>query len=140
VSRAGTGLLEVLGGRQQQPADLEQRVVLAAPVPEGLLLDAMADIIDRSVGELAHVEVVQHQGGVVHPDLGIGQRRAAGRRGVERGELDPRPPGRALGGQPVTQHLAGAALADVQRPATGRQVHCGGTAAIRPRRRPPERS
>lgn len=70
-------------------------------MPCGLLLDASADVIDRGVGELLHVEVVQDQLCVGQPDLGIGQRRAVRRGRVKRRDLHPGPPSRVLGGEPV---------------------------------------
>ncbi len=49
---------------QQQSADGVQRVTLVATVPEGLLLDAAADVVDHRVGQLDGVEVIDDQRGV----------------------------------------------------------------------------
>jgi hypothetical protein len=38
---------EVFGADLQGPADAVERVALAAAVPEGVLLDAAADLIDH---------------------------------------------------------------------------------------------
>jgi hypothetical protein len=95
------GLGEAFLADAQYPTELEQRVVLVAAASEGLLLHAAADVVDRGVGELAHVEVIQHQLRVGEPHLGVGQRRAVRRRRVERRDPHALPPGGRLGGQPV---------------------------------------
>ena len=43
----------------QQAADLVERVVLVTAVPEGVLLDAAADLVDDLGAEPDHVEGVQ---------------------------------------------------------------------------------
>jgi hypothetical protein len=68
---------------------------------ERLLLDPAANIVDRGVGELLHMEVIEHQLRVGEPHLGVGERRAVGRRRVERRDLHALPPGGRLGSEPV---------------------------------------
>ena len=63
---------------------------------EGLLLDPAADVVDRGVGELGHVEVVQHKHGVGQANLGVGERRPVGSGRVESSDTDPGPPLRGL--------------------------------------------
>jgi hypothetical protein len=52
-----------LGG-QQQLADAVQRIGFAAPVAQGRLLHATADLVDHGVGQPDGVEVVHDHGGV----------------------------------------------------------------------------
>jgi len=57
----GTGPLGVVFvAAAQQPADAGQRVILAAAVSGGLLLDAAADLLDGGTPEAHHVEGIQH--------------------------------------------------------------------------------
>jgi hypothetical protein len=51
---------EVLVAVAQQSADLIERVVLVAPVPQGALLGPAADLIDYLGAELDDVEGVEH--------------------------------------------------------------------------------
>jgi hypothetical protein len=53
-----------VGAAAQQPPDAEQRVVFAAAVSGGFLLDAAAHVVDGGEAEPADVE------GVEHPDRG----------------------------------------------------------------------
>jgi hypothetical protein len=53
---------ELLGGGQQQLADVVQRIWFAAPVAEGGLLHAASDLIHHRVGQLDGVEVVHDRG------------------------------------------------------------------------------
>jgi hypothetical protein len=46
---------------QQPAADAVERVALAAPVAEGVLLDLAADLVERGVGQADGVEVINHQ-------------------------------------------------------------------------------
>ena len=86
------------------------------------MLDPAADVIDRGVRQLAHVEVVQHERGVGQADLLVEQRGPVGGGRVERSDANPGPPLRGLRGQPGPEHLLGASLDDVERSAAG-QVH-----------------
>jgi hypothetical protein len=52
-----------LGG-QQQLADAVRRIALVAPVAQGRLLRAAADLVDHGVGQPDGVEVVHHHPGV----------------------------------------------------------------------------
>jgi hypothetical protein len=52
---------------QQLAADPVQRVALAAPVAEGLLLDSTTGLIETGVGQAHRVEVVDDQFGVREP-------------------------------------------------------------------------
>jgi hypothetical protein len=76
---------ELLGGRQQQLADPVQRVMLAAPVAQGGLLHAMADLVDHRVGQLDGVEVVHDHGGVAERGC---QRAGVAAPGVQRDRAD----------------------------------------------------
>ncbi len=55
---------EVFGAGAEDVADAVERVALAAPMPEGLLLDPAADLVERSSAQLDHVERVEHGDGV----------------------------------------------------------------------------
>jgi len=48
----------------QQPPGPIQRIVTMPPPPEGLLLDAAADVVDRGVAEADDVEGVKDPNGV----------------------------------------------------------------------------
>ena len=58
-------LVEPLGALQQELPDPIERVVLAAPVAEGLVLDPTAHLVDAAVGHPHHVEGIGHPDGVV---------------------------------------------------------------------------
>ena len=45
-----TALVEALGAGQEELSDPIERVGLAPPVPEGLVLDPAAHLVDDSVG------------------------------------------------------------------------------------------
>jgi hypothetical protein len=55
---------ELLLGGQQQLADAVQRVLFAAPMPQGGLLGPPTDLVDHRVGQPDGVEVVHHHPGV----------------------------------------------------------------------------
>jgi hypothetical protein len=59
---------ELLGGGQQQLADVVQRIWFAAPVAEGGLLHAASDLIHHRVGQLDGVEVVHDRGRMAKRD------------------------------------------------------------------------
>jgi len=77
------------------------------------------------------VQVVNDQLCVGQPDLRVGERSPVGGGRVQRGDLDPGPPGRGLGRQPGPQHLPGASLDDVEGSAPG-QIHDHGDVAATP--------
>lgn len=56
---------EVLGAGAEDGLDPEQRVALASSIPEGVLLDSAADLIDRGGAELHDMERVEYGGGVL---------------------------------------------------------------------------
>ncbi|MDQ3273569.1 MAG: hypothetical protein M3Q39_00700 [Actinomycetota bacterium] len=123
--QSGVGLQgQVLRPAQQHPADPVQRVVLAAAVPEGVLLDPAADVVDRALGQPDGVEGVQHHGRRRQPGP---QRPLVAAERVQRGDLHPGAPVRAAFVQPVGDHRPGAAGYHVEQPgraAAGRpQVH-----------------
>ena len=94
---------EPVGAAAQQPAGPEQRVVGEAAVPEGVLLDPAADLVDAGQAEFDDVE------GVEHPDrvgqLG-GQRGGVPAERVQRGGDDRGPPRLVPVGEPGAQHPA----------------------------------
>lgn len=55
---------EVLGPSAKDGLDPVERVAPASPMPEGVLLDAAADLVNSSGVELDDVERVEHRGGV----------------------------------------------------------------------------
>jgi hypothetical protein len=57
-------LSDLLGRGQQQLADAVQRVTLAAPMTEGELLHATADLVDHRVGQPDGMKVVHDHPGV----------------------------------------------------------------------------
>ena len=83
-----------------------ERVGLAAPMPEGLVLHPSPALVELGVGELDHMERIGDQGGIGHHDL---EHASIGAREVERAELDAlqecrRPlsqPGHGLGAAPT---------------------------------------
>nr|BFF05047.1 hypothetical protein GCM10023233_00160 [Brevibacterium otitidis]BFF08582.1 hypothetical protein GCM10023233_35510 [Brevibacterium otitidis] len=56
---------EAFAAGPQKVADAVERVSFASPVPECLLLDAPADVINSAGGELHDVKSIEHTGGVV---------------------------------------------------------------------------
>ncbi len=67
-------------------ADPVERITSASAVPEGVLLDAAADLIDRGGAELDDVERVEHRDGIV--ELVVEGLLVAGER-VQRRDLHP---------------------------------------------------
>src|SRR5690625_5788751 len=71
VGRECAGQPVLLARREALPPGAEnmtdpvERLALAAAMPESLLLDPAADVIDRCAGELDDMEGVQHAGGVL---------------------------------------------------------------------------
>jgi hypothetical protein len=57
-------LVETFATGQEQLADPIQRIGLAAPMLQRLVLDAAADLVDAAVGDAHHMKRVSHPGGV----------------------------------------------------------------------------
>ena len=83
-------LVETLVSFEQQLADAKKRVDLAPPVPERLVLDPPAHLVEHAVGDPSHMEGIGHPGGV-------GEVRVRARRGRCRSGRGPRP------GRPCSQ-------------------------------------
>ena len=97
---AGGG--EVLGAAAQHPADPVERIVAAAAMPVGVLLDAAAYVVDGGEPQPYDVEGIQDPHGV----------RQAGRQGgavaaerIQGGHVDAGSPFGGLVNQPVGQHF-----------------------------------
>ena len=58
-------LVEAFGAGEQQLADPKQRIALAAPMAEGVLLDPAADLVDATVPDPHHMKGVGHPAGMV---------------------------------------------------------------------------
>jgi hypothetical protein len=106
-----TVLVESFGGHGEQLASPVERVVPAAAVPEGLVLDPAPALVDFLVGQLDQMERVG--------DLGRpGQRRveglAVGTREVEGGVLDAKAPVTGAALDPDSRLLAVATRHDVE--------------------------
>jgi hypothetical protein len=70
-----------LVSQEELTADPMERVALAAPVAQGLLLDSAADLVQGAVGQPDGVEVIDDQLGraaVLRPAHGRGRRRGQG--------------------------------------------------------------
>jgi hypothetical protein len=106
---------ELLLGGQQQLADAVQRIVLAAPVAQGGLLDATADLIDHRIGKPDGVEMVHH-----HPGMpkGCHQRARVATPGVQGDRADLGQPIPRSGAEPVVHRSPGAVGHHIQQPAT----------------------
>lgn len=110
-----TGLLarrEALPPGAENMTDPVERLALAAAMPESLLLDPAANVIDRCAGEL-DVEGVQHAGGVL--ELVIDRVLVALER-VQRRDLGPFAERVAAFVPPVAVCLTGSARDQVQEP------------------------
>ena len=83
---------------QEPPADPVERISLAAPVPEGGLLGAAADLVERGVGETDHVEVVDDEPG---SGQALGDRGGVGLVRADDHVADAGQPRRRLAGQPL---------------------------------------
>jgi hypothetical protein len=91
-------LADVFGADEEQASDLEQRIVAAAPMAEGVVGDPSADGVDGPVGEGDRVEVVRHQRRCRQArgeGVGVAPER------VDCGDGDLRPPLGAAGLEPV---------------------------------------
>jgi hypothetical protein len=60
-----SSLVEAFGAGQHELADPVQRVVFAAPVPKGVVLDSAAYLVQTPVRDLHHVERIRDPSGVV---------------------------------------------------------------------------
>lgn len=102
-------------GDQQETADAVERVVLAAPVAEGLVGGAPADLIERRVGQADGVEVIDHQVRVWEP---VGDAAGVAGVGIERHRRDRGAPRARPTSEPVGHPGGGAALDHVDEPVT----------------------
>src|SRR5690606_19917042 len=59
-----TAIVEAFVSSGEEPAGPVERVVLAAPMTEGLVLDPSTDLVETLVRELAHMERIRDLGGV----------------------------------------------------------------------------
>jgi hypothetical protein len=92
---AAPSVVEAFVGLREQAAGPVERIVLVAPVAEGLVLHATADLVETLVGQLRDVERIG--------DLG--------RPGQHRVEGQPPGPDRSSTAQAIcSHHLAGRAL------------------------------
>ncbi len=121
---------ESFAGHGEAPAGSVERIVLAASMPEGVVLHAASGLVERGVGELDDVERVgdldgvgQHR--VEHRAIGVGQ--------VERRPLHGGAPVVAAGGEPATrfaavpawhnvEELPAAHVDDLRRPVLGAEL------------------
>jgi hypothetical protein len=112
---------ELLGSGEQQLANAVQRIMRAAPVAQGDLLGAAADLVDHRVGQPDSMEVVHHgrmtQWG--HQGAGIPPPRVQGDR-ADPGQPAPRP-----APKPAVHRSPGTVGHHLQQPAT-LQVHQAG--------------
>lgn len=104
---------EFLVAGEQDAADPLQRVALAPSMPERVVLDSAADVIDLPVGQPDGMEVVHHQGDVGEPVLECSP-IAGGR--VQRRQPDLGTPVVATVLEPAVQHVPGAARDHVEEP------------------------
>jgi hypothetical protein len=102
-----------LGG-QQQLADAVQRIALAAPVAQGRLLHAAADLVDHGVGQPDGVEVVNDHPGVPKR---CHQRARVAAPGVQRGRGDLGQPVAGTAAEPAVHRGPGAVGHHIQQPA-----------------------
>jgi hypothetical protein len=63
IEPGGLFVGEVFGADLQRPADTKERIALASPVSERVLLDPAADFVDHGRAELDDVEGVQNRDG-----------------------------------------------------------------------------
>ena len=80
---------------------------------ERRLLDASADVVDRSVREFHRVEVIDHE---FHVRETADERSAVASGRVECREADLRAPVGAAGFEPTVQYVTGPALDHVEEP------------------------
>ncbi len=106
-------LTEALGTHQQQAADAIERIALASPVAEHLLLHPAPHVVHGGVGQANGVEVVQHHGGVA--ELGEQAVGVAPER-IEGDHVDVGPPVLVPLRQPGLDHRTAAAQGDVEQP------------------------
>jgi hypothetical protein len=92
------GGIEAVVAGQEPSADPVERVVGAAPVAEGVVLGAAADVIERRVGETDHVEVVDHHSG---GGQALGDGGGVGLVGIDHHMADPGQPRCRLGREPL---------------------------------------
>ena len=96
-----------------QPTGLEQRILLASPVAQALLLGPTPDVVDHRVGQLDAMETV-------HGDDGVGQEGEdpveVAPVGIDGDGLDVASPGRRALGEPVAHVVSVAAPDDVEEP------------------------
>jgi hypothetical protein len=106
------GSEQVSAGVQGPPRAVE-RVVGAAAVPMGVLLDSPAALVECVAGEADDVEGVHHRHGVGQFFGGGGLEPGEA---VHRHDLDPRASGLRTLGEPLLERLFRAALDHVQQP------------------------
>jgi hypothetical protein len=104
----------------QDPTDAVEGVAGPAAVPEGVLLHAASDLVNRVEAQLDHMERIQDADRA--GQLGA-QRARVPPEGVQRRDRHPRPPAGAAGAQPARQDSATATRHDVEQP--GRTVGAG---------------
>jgi len=107
-------LVEALFAFQEQLADPKQRIVLAPSVPEGLVLDPPADLVEHPVGDANHMERVGHRLGVGEVR---GEPRTVGVGQVESDDLHPPAPANRTLGTPSSQLEGASSLEEVEHPA-----------------------
>ena len=112
VQQPGPGQVRVVVvAAAQDPANAVERVAGPAAVPEGLLLDPAADLVDRVEPEPDDVERVEHAYRV--RQLGA-QRRGVPAERIERGHAHPGTPAEVALAQPRREHDTAATRHDIQ--------------------------
>jgi hypothetical protein len=106
---------ELLLGGQQQLADAVQRIALAAPVAQGRLLHAAADLVDHQVGQPDGVEVVHHHPGMAQRG---DQRARIAAPWIQRDRGDLGQPVAGTAAEPAVHRGPGAVGHHIQQPAT----------------------
>src|SRR5690606_31211661 len=96
----------------EQPTGSIERVVAAAAVAEGLVLDTAAALIELRVGVLHEMERVRDLPGLREA---VGEGLAVGARQVEHPPADPGPPRRRPGVEPGRRASSGAAGHDIEQ-------------------------
>jgi hypothetical protein len=103
-----TALVEAFAAGQEQLADPIERIGLAAPVVECLLLDAPANRVDATVPDAHHMKRVRHAGGVGQVRVQAGPVRLGQ---ICRHHTDPVQPCPVLAGAP-SPHVSSAVALD----------------------------
>src|SRR5690625_3824181 len=104
---------EAFASGPQEGPDAVERVALATPVPESLLLDTTADVINNAGGELDDMKRIQNAGGVFQL---VVDRVLVSLERVQRRDLHTLTEDGPACGEPVLVHGARASRDEIQQP------------------------